>query len=84
MVEYGREEIVNLLNEYIESKFEMKAETFRKKYVASNTMLVLTKVEHFLVNNPKHLPSVNGNAEKTGLQVVDTIFKKMVSDYEGY
>lgn len=72
--------IEQLFDLWIEKRFKMSADKFRRAYCASVTLQHIIKTQNLLMMDPELLPEFRG-ADGDPFEVIDSIFNRIEGDY---
>lgn len=76
----AQEQIEKLIDLWIEKRFKMSADKFRRAYCASVALQHINKTQNLLLMDPELLPEFRG-AEGDPLEVISSIFNRIEEDY---
>lgn len=72
--------IEQLIDLWIEKRFKMSADKFRRAYCASVTLQHINKTQNLLMMDPELLPEFRG-ADGDPFEVIGSIFNRIEEDY---
>lgn len=75
-----QEKIEKLIDQFIEQRFKMDANEFRRVYCASDTLQLIYKVQKLLMLDPEILPEFRGSDEDP-LDIINAIYTRVEEDY---
>lgn len=76
----AQDKIEKLIDLWIEKRFKMSADKFRRAYCASVTLQHINKTQNLLLMDPELLPEFRG-ADGDPFEVIGSIFNRIEEDY---
>jgi len=75
-----QEQIEKLIDLWIEKRFKMSADKFRRAYCASVALQHINKTQNLLMMDPELLPEFRG-ADGDPFEVIGSIYNRIEEDY---
>lgn len=76
----AQEQIEKLIDLWIEKRFKMSADKFRRAYCASVALQHINKTQNLLLMDPELLPEFRGS-DGDPFEVISSIFNRIEEDY---